>query len=295
MRKDDVLQTREYFGHVGLWPSAPTHIKPAGWLTNFAEKDLDHAIALLDAFVYFNLDLTNKIFMSSLHSLSTVVTATSNGYGARASAWSNFIESAFITYPEGETPRPTDSGYNYARRARQLLGFDEDHIVRPGDCLRSLKYNPDRPVIFVDDFAGSGQQFLTTWSRPDATAGGRSFESHSADNPAWVAYYIPSVATSYAIQKIAHRAPSVQVVTSHVLPATYNVASSNSVLIDDALRPTMSEFIIRYSKRLGCGPACALGFHGLGLALAFEHSVPDATIPLFYKEAPGWIPLLRRR
>jgi hypothetical protein len=36
------------------------------------------------------------------------------------------------------------------------------------------------------------------------------------------------------------------------------------------------------------------GFHKLGLALAFQHCVPDATLPLFYWEHNEWHPLIRR-
>ena len=44
----------------------------------------------------------------------------------------------------------------------------------------------------------------------------------------------------------------------------------------------------------GAQPGDWRGFAKLGLALAFEHGVPDATLPLFYWDGPGWEPLMRR-
>jgi hypothetical protein len=55
----------------------------------------------------------------------------------------------------------------------------------------------------------------------------------------------------------------------------------------------------RISERAGYiqengGPDDWRGFHGLGLTVAFEHGIPDASLPIFFSERNGWKPLMRR-
>ncbi|MGI4789714.1 MAG: phosphoribosyltransferase-like protein [Janthinobacterium lividum] len=67
----------------------------------------------------------------------------------------------------------------------------------------------------------------------------------------------------------------------------------------DHLRTSALDFLEKVSHRVGIydthgGVNDWQGFNKLGLSLGFEHSVPDATLPIFYWEQNGWKPLLRR-
>ena len=47
-----------------------------------------------------------------------------------------------------------------------------------------------------------------------------------------------------------------------------------------------------YSQRIGLTKPW--GYKDLGLCIAFQHGVPDATIPLFYVDHNDWWPLVRQ-
>jgi len=70
-----------------------------------------------------------------------------------------------------------------------------------------------------------------------------------------------------------------------------------SLYIEPRLAADMSDLLIEVTRRSGLR-FCAAGphgFHNLGLGVAFEHSVPDATLPVFWHSSDDWKPLRRRR
>ena len=71
------------------------------------------------------------------------------------------------------------------------------------------------------------------------------------------------------------------------------------VIWPEHLKYSGPSFIQNISQRIGVpddeGPDDFRGFHRLGLAIAFAHSTPDATLPIFRWEGNGWFPLARRR
>ena len=147
----------------------------------------------------------------------------------------------------------------------------------------------------VDDFAGSGEQFIKTWSRMYQMSDGSqaSFESMASLAGADV-YYIPTVATEHAVRRIQLAAPSVRLRTAHLLTDHYSAVDPHSVVFPDALRPEARDFVARTSAQAGIPSSMELGWDDLALALAFEHSVPDATLPILWADTPTWNSLLRR-
>lgn len=77
-----------------------------------------------------------------------------------------------VTRVTGEVPNDTDSGYMFARMARQQLGLDERQIMSNREALETLLREGPRPVVFVNDFVGSGDQFISTWEREYELTGG---------------------------------------------------------------------------------------------------------------------------
>jgi hypothetical protein len=63
------------------------------------------------------------------------------------------------------------------------------------------------------------------------------------------------------------------------------------------LKTSATDWLYETSRRAGIVDGYThgwKGFHDLGLALAFDGSVPDATLPLFHWEEGSWTPLVRR-
>lgn len=266
------------------------------WLGNFTETEKDYAAALLDAFVFFSDELVDRLFVAAFDVLAAEVTEQVATYSDKKDRWQSFMDQVLITHPTGEMPNVTDSGYAFDRRARQRLGISQAHILEPQQVIGQLMSGPPRPVVFVDDFVGSGDQFCKTWQREYKTAKSiASFATLTSQAPAGSFYYCPLLCTQHGLSVIDANCPGLQVRPTHLLPSEYSANHPASLLWPEALRAESVRFVDDSSERAGISAAKRWGYANLALALAFQHGVPDATLPILWWEDNGWIPLVRRR
>ena len=287
----------DFLQDIHLWPARNT-IDPSAWLNNFRTSEQPYALNLLNMFLYYNDALIDALLEGAMQNLSAIVVPRATDFEDARAQWSSFLNCLVITYVEGEEPNPTDSGYIFARKARQVLGISQTQIKSPGQALQMLRDNPHRAVIFVDDFVGSGNQILNTWNRKYDLGDGKAQSFRSIATPRTNIFYIPVIATSYGLSRLRSPCEHLNTYPAHELSDDYSLISPNSVLWPDQLKPHAVEFLFEASKRAGITSDQAVnwrGFHNLGLSVAFEHSVPDATIPLFWWSRNGWFPLKERR
>lgn len=279
-----------------LWPSRQK-LDARAWLTNFLPDERPLALNMLNVFLYYNDDIVNALFFAAVHQLSVTVTASATSLSQAARAWTAFLRHVLITYVEDDPSNPTASGVLFARKARQVLRISETQITTPAAVLRALVANPSQPVLLVDDFLGTGEQIADAWNRPyaldDATT---SSLSDAARAGAYIAY-VPLVATHRGVTDVQPLCQGLHVHPTHVLTDEYSLASPASILWPPSLKPKVANFLLAASSRAGIVEALGpnwKGFHSLALPLAFSHGVPDATLPLYYWERNGWIPLISR-
>jgi hypothetical protein len=296
--REFVVAKSRYFVDVQLWPTSP-ELDTRGWLSNFEEAEIEHAVNLLNAFSFLNDHITDELFRSAVHGLSATTSKNSPSFMAAQGSWRDFMSSLIVTYVEGEAPNPTDSGYTFARKARQLLLLDEERqIFHPNDALSAALANRHRPVLFVDDFVGSGNQMIDTWERRYDLVGGATMSfSQLQQSRGGGFYYCPLVCTTYGASRIRSLCTGLHLHPAHELDEKDSLTHSDSTLWPDNLKATSQDFLYRASERAGIVASYSYGwkgFHDLGLAIAFKHSVPDATLPLYFWEQNGWHPLVRR-
>lgn len=283
-----LIEKYEYFSSIGIWPSK-VDLDPERWLGNFLPGEVEHAIYLLNAFMYFDSALVDQIFSTAIRTVGRWMTAEQ---------WKEFLDTLVVTIVTGEEPSVTDSGHLFARKARSL-GIPQERIINPQQANDLIQRGFDGPVVFVDDFVGSGNQFKTTWHRPNRT----QFDSFKDLAPLFRAkfYYCPAFCTEFGLQQIESECPEVTVSPGVFIPNNYGALDSDSVVWPTRLKSTSEEFIRSASERAGIRdtggtePDDWRGFASLGLTIAFEDSVPDATLPMIYWEQNGWRPLMRRK
>jgi hypothetical protein len=294
-----VLEKCDYFVDVTLWPRG-NEMAPREWLSNFTHDEKPYAVHLLNSFLYFSRGLTDALLVGAVNDLSRHVVDLNASYDRCTAQWNDFLDSVVVTYPTGEEPSVTDSGYAFARKARQVLGIPEGRILSPEETLEHIASTGIRPVLFLDDFVGTGSQFLTTWNRRYATSAGDTSFSTAFGGAADSAFYAPLIAAADGVRAIARKAPTVRLAPAHVLPDFYSALHPDSIVWPETLHADAFSVLQEVSRRAGIPDSGGMatddwqGFRRLGLCLAFEHGVPDATLPLFYWEENDWHPLIRR-
>ena len=278
-----------------------TKIDPEGWLSNFSLAERPFALILLSRFTFLADHLVDQLFRSAFQNLSNVLFGDAwPDFEVVRDGWLSFCSRALITIVQGENPNPSDSGWLFARKARQAVGIDQDQLREPREIVATLADGFSGPVVFVDDFVGSGEQFVKTWERQyDVPGGGTaSFKALAERSPASF-FYCNAMTTEYGLTRISHLAPAVMVSSGNVIPRRYSLADPESLLWPRAVRDEGIALVKAIGHRLGYDADDGSeqdwrGFHKLGLALAFQHSVPDANLPIFFTDRGGWRPLVQR-
>ncbi len=283
----------EYFVDVHVWPG-PNDFDPKAWLSNFPEDEAPLAALMLDGFMYISRRMCDAMLYSAVQAISSKKIAAS--FGDTEAAWQAFLDSALFCMVTGEEPNPSDSGHLFLRKVRQVLEVEEERLFTPHDCLRALLRDGPRPVIFVDDFLGSGNQFVTQWYRQyPVNSASVAFADIEALIGPFSAYYAPALATRVGADNLLAQCPEVELSPAHLLDEEASLLHPECPFFPSHLRAAAQTLLKDKSLAIGIDPAEWRGYRSLGLAIAFEHGVPDATLPIFYHERSGWKPLLRRR
>ncbi|HWA54870.1 MAG TPA: hypothetical protein VG816_11915 [Solirubrobacterales bacterium] len=296
--RDFVLAKCRYFVDAQVWPRQT--LFPELWLENFTEAEQPYAVHLLNQFLFFCDPLVDALLLGGLLELSRLVSQPTLGNVQATAKWGDFLKSAVVTFPTGEEPRPTDSGHTFARKARQVLGFSELRILAPSEAIKYLMDRGPRPVLFLDDFLGTGRQFVATWTRNLQVDGiTTSFHTFSTQL-AFSSYYLPLIGTTDGVRTVKEDCPGVTLSPTHTIPPQYSALVNDSLLWPIDHKENGQQVIKESSERAGIpdteGTSASdwQGYRKLGLCLGFEHGVPDATIPLFYWKKNNWKPLLER-
>lgn len=131
-------------------------------------------------------------------------------------------ETAFVIC-EGETPHPTDSGNLFTRKLRDQFGIPSRQIFWPSNALNNA--GAFRRFVFVDDFTGSGNQFIETWTARHGTGSDRKSFQDSARTNGKAYAYCCYIATSKALAHIA------QNTAADVLHPAHLLSDENKVIL----------------------------------------------------------------
>ncbi|WP_409424609.1 MULTISPECIES: hypothetical protein [unclassified Pseudoalteromonas] len=286
MRSDiyinEVVSKCEVLVKSGLWDDHEK-LRVRGWLNNFDEVDKYIAAKLLDRFIYYSNKHTDALLKAAYNSIGA----------DQDKSLCNMLDDVIFTPVTGEEPNPTDSGHLICRKVRQLFNIPEAQIVDQPTALAFAKQG--KTIIFLDDFVGSGQQFEKTWIRGIDGDSFKKLNSHTNFN----AIYLTILSTEIGKKHIESVAPQVKLLMAHVITDNYKVQNIN---FGDITQNQISAFLMKYAPRLTPREqymqnlnSKMYGFTLKGLLFSFEHSVPDATLPIFWSPGnDGWIPLIER-
>ncbi|TXI47114.1 MAG: hypothetical protein E6Q50_14370 [Lysobacter sp.] len=284
---DGVRDRVDHLSRIQVWPGV-TGAGCQSWLRQF--QDLD--CGLLGACL-----LDNLIYRSKAQTLALFRAVMTCPHLLPPSAASDF---AFIKTLQGtRDPRirlvpvipgpPTKSGAYMLR----LLDRDLNLNGRWQILAENLGQLPAavHTVIAIDDFCGTGRQFVTRFLGLDTVRQLRR------DRPELRLIYMPAAAHQSGIDAILAADPGLQVFPGETLNSDHHFFDGRVLerYKMNGLRDILNDQYARILQAVplggGVGPK---GYGELALTYAFEHTTPNNTLPIFWQKHERWFNLLER-
>jgi len=293
----DTKDRSKFFQTIQAWP-LDEDLNYDGWLKNFAAgDDRNLACNILDFFNYYSVGMVN-------HMLKASVAKAGYFFKNHFTDWqhSDFNDRCVYSYIPGESPNPTDSGNLFARKLRDEVGIPQGRIVEYSRLYEALNIlAAPTPIVFVDDFVGTGQQVRKAWKVNPFDKGLTLEQICNAGGHC--AVYAPLIVNSIGYDVIKNECIGLNLSTIHVLGSEYCLFDPKCICWknDIDLYNKGVELILRKSKENGIPSTNGgvvtdeKGYLKQGLAISFEHGAPDAIIPLFYWNSDNWTPLIRKQ
>lgn len=208
----------------------------------------------------------------------------------------------FYSFIPGETQNPADSGNLFTRKLRDSLGISENRFVDYKEIHDRLeKEKTPLPIIFVDDFVGSGSQCYKAWCENKGGANSKTLGQIS-ESCGHKIVYAPLIVNHQGYKLITQYCNGLILSPSHIIGEEYSLFNPKCICWEGnpSLYHSGTEMILRKSQELGIPSTDGQhvnderGFNKQGLALAFEHGAPDAIPAFFYWCCDGWTPLIQK-
>jgi hypothetical protein len=279
---------------LGLWQGLQIPTLRA-WQSNFTnDEERYFAACILDALIYRSEPQTIALMKQLVQRAVPDALRTSN-FGQQFEDFAARLKTSQYGKDPGirlvpvikDTDPPTKSGPLLARLYRRHLGFVERWMIWPWAVPTAVKRGV-RAFFFVDDFLGTGDQFVKFIRR---------FSLSPALTKAMVVY-APLTAHRAGVQQVGLDAPHVVVAAAEYLEEAHGIFDATSPHFSDNTNSPdgAREFYDGFLRRKGLwfSPTQRYGYGGLGLAYAFSHAVPNNSLPLFWTRRRSWQPLFNR-
>lgn len=249
----------------GGYRHAVTEGRIERWLDQFAPEDRDCAVRLLDSVDFITGDQIAAAYRSALPQLVGWDRAKSK----RTGKW------RFVPYSSSAG----ESGGSMLHRFRMANGlgstaFHELFIHKSELLMENLESSDT--VVFVDDFAGTGDQACNSWPE---------FQELLPGNP--TSHLVLIAVTTRAAYRIQNE-------TGLVLNYGFMLNESDNVFSPKCkhFTPQEKDSILGYCTK--ADKNSRRGYGDCGLILVFSHDCPTNSIPILHRFNTRWEGLFRR-
>lgn len=293
------LDRLRFYREMQLWPIS-RKLNFENWLANFqTDEDKEIAEHILKFFVYIPDDMMTQL-------LQTVVGKCGHYFMSYDTSWchDSFTNNCWYSFIQGENKEDrTDSGYVFIRMLHEELGVPNSKIVDFQQLISILECKVPEPqnVILVDDFVGTGAQCDTAWNIHKYGKSGKTLSEHVQSFHHRIAY-APLIVNEMGFKRIKKNCKGLHLEYCYKLSFEYSLFNLNGACwrgnndmykrwLDMLRRIAVAE---GFPITRGGVADDVQGFGCQGLAIAFDHCIPDACPSIFYKETETWKPLKSR-
>jgi hypothetical protein len=263
------LDTERFAGWVEKFAGYHSHVSRARieeWLAQFTQDDRDLAGRILDAVEFYRPDQLAAAYRSILGSLP--------GWSRTASQRQGRWRFVAFSIRSGESGDIMLAAF---RKANNLTAtrFGELFVYK-ADLLKE-NLGPEDTVVFVDDFAGTGDQAINAWQE--------SLGELLPRGPR--AFLVLVVAVEEARRRIAGETP-LTVRTFRHLRARHNLFANECIYFSNAEKRT----VLSYCRRAdGSNPQ---GYGRCGVLVVMAHRCPNNSLPILHARSGNFRGLFPR-
>ena len=175
------------------------------------------------------------------------------------------------------------------RRLQRILQLNQEWMCWPWQASRYVNEVGVDTILFVDDFLGSGTQFVNFFKQ------WKFDEQH----PDIKYFYAPVMAHQHGIDHLASQLPNVHIVPAEILDDSHSFFSQKTwkrlgqgcISADDA-KSWYIDFCS--SRNIKPDKVSVLGYNEMALTFGFSHATPNNSLPILWNETATWQPLLER-
>lgn len=268
------------------------------WLGNFPPDPLSqyYPVRLLANLLYYSeydLELLAGQSVNRIIGRSILAKQILSGFSIpnaelRRDYARNLSETLFI--PLLVEGRPYESGHQIARLLVQRLRIPTSQMMNVWDI--KMIGSRFKCLVVVDDCLGSGDELRKFWSGTKISDGATLLRDWCKAN-CIKAYYLTLIGYQNTARQLASEFHDLEVVCAETLTDQHRVFEPRSVYWDSEVELSQARTFfedVATQRRLGL-----LGYGSLGFAVIMHVTVPDWSLPILWKEVPGWSVLMVRK
>ena len=275
------------------------------WLSNFKTLEEKYcALKLLDRFVYYSEDdiirLLDYGFNEKILKRQILKDEINNSFNCKNTSImdkkKSFMEEILIL--PLITDNVSESSPAMARHLTNDLGFPENRILDLNN-LKSSDLNTAKRLIIIDDFIGTSNQIYTFWNETKIKIDGEEVFTNKLKSrfTNLEIEYFCLVCTeegfeNFNIDNNALGSTGLKITYCEMLSKKFKVFGETSVYFNKKEVEICKNIIESLCSKNNIE---LLGYKSLDYAIAFHHSIPDSSLPLFFKKRDSWNPLFKNK
>lgn len=262
------------------------------WFNNFqGDEEQYFAACILDSLIYRSSDqvtaLANQLFTKNIINHLNQNEPVFNDYRSLVTLLQQGKTDPFIRLVTVANKRelPGKSSDAILRLLRRKLELNASWFITPDEIDLQVK-NGIKLFIFIDDFLGTGDQFLSMF---DSYGLGLSMSKVTV-------LYAPLVAHSTGINKLSTKYPAVKVIAGEYLDEKANVFKYrfNDGINDEISSKELYNSLLKKYNFQNLPTTIQYGHGNLGLTYIFEDAIPDSNIHILWEKTDNWYPLVTK-
>lgn len=275
------------------------------WIENFkdiSEEERSIVYKLLSKLIYFSErdveNLLRDMIKNRLFSKIILEQQVKNDFQLSQKALQNIIfkeieKSCFIPLLDSDSPHESGNYVNRLLVQKQIILTEQSFFKHK--LIEKIQMHGYKRIVIVDDCIGSGQQITSFWNEEtiiDAEGKEKLLKEWTLENNIEV-FYLALFAYKETFNKLQRSLEGISVHCAILLDKELRVFEENSYMWDSQEE---YEFGCEFLERITSENGIELkGYAGLDFAFIMHQTIPDWSLPLFWRENADWNCLLRRK